>query len=152
MAAVFAMVAMIMAIARYVKVMPAEGYEDKGVMEFVAAEWYTRTENVRRQGSAPSHTRYNYYVRYAAVDSHGASYSYHERESSYEKAKAAADSKERIERRVLSDGGNYTTIPAELTKSQWLNKTRMGCLMIFLCCAVYIAGFIVFIIRRRIGE
>lgn len=148
--AIFALAGLIMATAKYIAVMPAAAYDDCGVMEFTAAEWYTKTEYVRRMGSTPAHTNYNYYVRYAASDSGGADYSYHERVSSVEEARAAVNARAEIERRVLSDGDGYRTIPAKQTKGQWLKKARVTCFTVFFCSAAYLACFVAFAIKRRL--
>lgn len=147
---VLTLCASIMAASKYIFLMSAKSYEDCGIIEFAAAEWYTKTESVRRQGGVPAHTRYNYYVRYAAINSGETSYVYRERETSYEKAVAAVNSKTKIKRRVLSDGDNYITIPAEQTKTQWFNKTKIRYFVVFFCSIAYLVGFIVFMIRKKL--
>lgn len=152
MIAVLALASVIIAVDEYATIRPVAAYNDIGDVEFIAAEWYSKVEELHLTGSAPSLMRYMYYIRYMDVDSGDSSYSYHERVPSSRKAKEAVNSEVRIKRRVLSDGDNYTTIPAGQTKYQWLNKIRIRCFAVSLCSVAYLACFIIVYIKRRLRE
>lgn len=144
-AAVFALGGIIIAISKFISLIPVKNYEDRGVMDFAAVEWYTETEKSRRRGGAPSYTRYRYYVKYTAVGDDGIPYTYRENMPSIEKAKALSKAKDKIQRRVLSGKDNYITIPAEQTKDQWLYQSIITYLAVFSGSAAYLIFFAVFI-------